>query len=113
MTYRMLGEIEEDQEPAPRLSFGRRWYLTIRMSGSYWLVGLPMQLLTNGVPSPWWVFGGVVLTASMAFVEHRWLAPDRLRELECIEWLKSLPRTPDGNVLVDRAGWRKHFPRER
>jgi len=63
----------------------------------------------------WWILGwvllGVVMVGLVTRLERKKLYPERLQSLERIEWLKSLPRTPDGRgYIVDRAGWEKHFP---
>lgn len=112
IAYRAPGETLADRDP-PRLSFFQRWRNTIFVSGGYFGVGLPVQIFfTDGAMLIWWVLGGLILAGVTAWVERKKLVPERIRSLERLEWLHNLPKTPDGqHVLVDRAGWNKHFPK--
>jgi len=109
MAYRTLSEVDEDY--TPRRSFFMRWRGTACFSGGYFVVGLPVQLLNLSGWTVAWALGGLVLLGVVAWLERKKLYPERLRDLERIEWLKSLPQSPTGNYVVDRAGWEKHFPR--
>lgn len=111
VTYREQGESPEDRDTTPRLSFRRRWSNTIFFGGGFWGVGWPVQLfLVEGGPSLWWVLAGVILT-TITVVTDKKAGPSRLRVLERFEYIRNLPRTPDGGALVNRAEWEHHFPR--
>lgn len=92
------------------MPFHRRWLSTICFGVAYFGTGLPLQLMWLNKWTLVWLVAGVVLLGTLAWAERKWFYPERLRHHERLEWLRNLPRSPDGqHYYIDRAGWEKHF----
>lgn len=106
MAYRSLAEVAEDLEPArPRLSFYRRWQLTVFL-GAVQVFSMLVVWLCGAVTAGSLV-AALVMTTAAVVIDYK-LRPSRLADLERQLWLANLPHR---RFIVDPAGFEKHFPR--